>query len=186
MGAHRTPDRMIWESRYREKARFAHLLVGSAVSAISYVFLLFNFRYLLIDSVTQVLSSGQISAVRSFATEAPQLVIRLLDGSDLTLALTWQRSGLGSLAIFTLIFLLLLFPLEGSAWRKIAWLEVGLILGAIWSFIRLSVAVLAAYHFGAGAFTIAEFLTGPFTDFFWMVSVWALALSAIISEKVNR
>ena len=162
------------------------MLVGSAVSVLSYAFLWFNFKYLLIDSVTQVLSSGQISAVKSFASEAPQLVIRLSDGSDLTLALTWQRSGLGSIAIFTLIFLFLLFPLEGSMWRKIVWLEVGFILGVTWSFIRLSIAVLAAYHFGAGAFIVAEFLTGPFTDFFWMVSVWALALSAMISAKVNR
>lgn len=133
-----------------------------------------------------MLSLGQISVAESFASEAPQLVIRLLNGSDLTLALTWQRSGLGSIAIFTLLFLLLLFPLEGSIRRKIVWLELGFILGVIWSFIRLSVAVFAAYYLGAGAFAVAEFFTGPFTDFFWMVSVWSLALSAMISAKVKQ
>jgi hypothetical protein len=50
----------------------------------------------------------------------------------------------------------------------------------------LSIAALTAYHFGSGAFAVAEFFTGPFTDFFWMVSVWSLALSAMISAKVKR
>jgi exosortase/archaeosortase family protein len=132
------------------------------------------------------LSTGQISADKSFASEVPQLVIKLLNGSDLTLALTWQRSGLGSIAIFTLLFLFLLFPLKGSLWRKIVWLELGLILGVIWSFIRLSIAVFAVYYLGAGALPVAEFFTGPFTDFIWMVSVWSLALSAMISAKINQ
>jgi exosortase/archaeosortase family protein len=162
------------------------LLVGTVVSAFSYGFLWFNFRHFLLDSVAQVLSFGQISVAKSFASEAPQLVIRLLDGSDLTLALTWQRSGLGSIAIFTMLFLFLLFPLEGSIRRKIVWLGVGFILGVIWSFLRLSIAVFIAYYLGAGAFTVAEFFTNPFTDFLWMVSVWSLALSAMISAKIKR
>jgi len=156
------------------------------VSVFSYGFLWFNFRHFLIDSVAQVLSFGQISVAKSFASEAPQLVIRLLDGSDLTLALTWQRSGLSSVAIFILLFLFLLFPLEGSIRRKMIWLGVGFVSGMIWSFLRLSIAVFVAYYLGAGAFTVAEFFTSPFTDFLWMVPVWSLALSAMISAKVKQ
>jgi len=76
-----------------------------------------------------------------------------------------------------------MFPLDGSIWSKIAWLELGFIIGLAWSFIRLSMAVLVAYHFGAGAFAVTEFLTGPFTDFFWVLSVWSLGLSTMVSAK---
>jgi len=138
------------------------------------------------DVVSQVLSAGQISVAKSLSSEAPQLVVRLLDGSNLNLALTWQRSGLISITIFGLLFLFLMFPLEGSIWLKIAWLELGFIIGLTWSFIRLSIAVLVAYHLGAGAFAVAEFFTGPFTDFFWVVSVWSLGLSTLISAKNKR
>mgnify|MGYP001599583866 CR=1 FL=1 len=85
-------------------------MVGSAVSMLSYAFLWLNLRFLISDAVTQMLSAGQIFVTKSFTSEAPQLVVRLLDGSDLTLALTWQRSGLGSIAIFAVLFLFLVFP----------------------------------------------------------------------------
>jgi len=184
--ASRTPNQPIWEFRYREKPRILHLMVGSAVTALSYAFLWLDFRFLMSDAVTQMLSAGQIFVTKSFTSEAPQLVVRLLDGSDLTLALTWQRSGLGSIAIFAVLFLFLVFPLQCSIWRKIAWLELGFIIGLTWSFIRLSTTVLVAYCFGTGAFAAAEFFTWPFTDFFWMVSVWSLALSAMVSAKCKQ
>jgi len=137
----------------------------------------------LTEAITLLLSVGQISASKSLSPEAPLLVVRLIDGSNLSLALTWQRSGLLSMTIFGLLFVFLMFPLDGSIWSKIAWLELGFIIGLAWSFIRLSMAVLVAYHFGAGAFAVTEFLTGPFTDFFWVLSVWSLGLSTMVSAK---
>jgi len=170
----------------REKPRLRHLFIGLAVSEFSFALLWGSFRYLLIDAITQVLLVGQISLAKSLTSESPQLVVKLLDGSNLNLALTWQRSGLISITIFGLLFLFLMFPLEGPIWLKIAWLELGFIIGLTWSFIRLSIAVLVAYYFGAGAFAVAEFFTGPFTDFFWMVSVWSIGLSTLISAKHKR
>jgi len=110
----------------------------------------------------------------------------LTDGSSLDIALTWQRSGLVSLIIFGFLFLFLVFPLGGSVWLKVSWLEFGFLIGLAWSFIRLLVAVLIAYYFGAGAFTVVEFFAGPFTDFFWMVLVWSLGLSTLVSSKDKR
>lgn len=168
---------------HREKPRLLHLFIGLVASTLSYALLWVGFRRLLIDAIAQVLSVGQISAAKSFSSETPQLMVKLVDGSGLNLALTWQRSGLVSITIFGLLFLFLMFPLGGSIWLKIAWLELGFVIGLAWSFIRLSIAVLVAYYFGAGAFAVIEFFTGPFTDFFWVVSVWSLGLSTLVSSK---
>jgi len=106
-----------------------------------------------------------------------------MDGLDLRLALTWQRVGLFSIIIFGLLFVFLAFPLEGSLWLKIAWLEFGSVVSLAWSLIRLSIAVLLAYHFGAGALALAEFITSPFVDFLWVIPVWSLGLSTMVSAK---
>jgi hypothetical protein len=176
----------MWGFPYREKPRLLHVFIGVGVSAFSLALLWLNFPNLLSNLITQVLLAGHISVEKSLNSEAPLLVVKLLDGSKLDLTLTWQRSGLASITIFGLLFLSLMFPLKGSIWRKTAWLELGFIIGLTWSFIRLSIAVLVAYHFGASAFTVTEFLTGPFTDFFWVVSVWSLGLSALISTKDKK
>lgn len=173
----------VWGFPHREKPRLRHLIIGLTVSAFSYAIIWLKFRDLLTEAITLLLSVGQISASKSLSPEAPLLVVRLIDGSNLSLALTWQRSGLLSMTIFGLLFVFLMFPLDGSIWSKIAWLELGFIIGLAWSFIRLSMAVLVAYHFGAGAFAVTEFLTGPFTDFFWVLSVWSLGLSTMVSAK---
>lgn len=172
-----------WGFPYREKPRLRHLIIGLTASAFSYAFVWFSFRDLLTEAITLLLSVGQISASKSLSSETPLLVVRLIDGSNLSLALTWQRSGLLSITVFGLLFVFLMFPLDGSIWSKIAWLELGFIIGLTWSFVRLSTAILIAYHFGVGVFAVTEFLTGPFTDFFWVLSVWALGLSTLIAAK---
>lgn len=183
LGSSHTQNPPIWGFPYREKPLLRHLIIGLTASAFSYTFLWLSFRDLLTEAVTLLLSVGQISASKSLSSEAPLLVVRMIDGSNLSLALTWQRSGLLSITIFGLLFVFLMFPLDGSIWSKIAWLELGFIIGLTWSFIRLSCAVLVAYHFGLGAFAVTEFLTGPFTDFFWVLSVWSLGLSTLVSAK---
>jgi hypothetical protein len=140
----------------------------------------------LTEAVAQVLSAGQIFVTKSFNSEDPMLIVKLLDGSSLNLALTWQRAGLISIAVFGLLFVFLMFPLEGSIWLKMIWLELGLVIGLTWSFIRLTSAVLVACQFGAGTFAFMEFFTGPFTDFFWIVSVWSLGLSKLVSSNRKR
>jgi len=109
--------------------------------------------------------------------------VRLIDGSYLNLPLTWQRCGLVSITVFGLLFLFLMYPLRGSFWLKVAWLELGFLMGLSWSLIRLSLATLISYYFGAGAFAVVEFVTGPLTDIFWVVAVWSLMLSTLTSRK---
>lgn len=172
-------------SPYQAKSRILHAVVAFAVFMFSCAPLWFGFQYFLTEVVMRLLSVAQISVAESSSAGAPLLVVKLLDGSRLSLAMTWQRCGLVSITVFSLLLLLLLHPLGTSLWRKIVWLELGLLLGLTWSCIRLSAAVLISYHFGAGALVIADFLTGPLTDIFWVVATWSLALSTVVPKEAR-
>jgi len=173
-------------SPYQTKSRTHHLIIAFAVLILSFAPLWYGFQYFLTEAVKWLLSLSQISVAESSNAGAPLLVVKLLDGSQLSLAMTWQRCGLMSITIFSLLLLFLLQPLGTSLWRKIAWLEFGLLMGLTWSLVRLSLAVLISYHFGAGLMTVADFLTGPSTDIFWAVSTWSLALSTMASKNARR
>jgi hypothetical protein len=115
----------------------------------------------------------------------PMLIVSLADGSKLSVLLTFQRCGLVSVTIFGFLWLLLLRFLKVSLLRKIMWLELGLLIGLGWSFLRLSVSLLISYQFGSGALAVLDFLIGPFADVFWIVATWSLALSALAQKTVR-
>jgi len=79
----------------------------------------------------------------------------------------------------------LLHFLKVSLLRKIMWLEIGLLIGLGWSFLRLSVSLLISYQFGAGALVVSDFLISPFADVFWVVATWSLTLSALTPKAVR-
>lgn len=97
--------------------------------------------------------------------------------------MTWQRSGLLSIMILGLLFVFLAFPLKGALWCKVVWLLFGGLVGLAWNFIRWSLLLLATYHFGASAFNILDFLAGPVMDFLWIVPVWSIGLSMLVSPE---
>ena len=113
------------------------------------------------------------------------LTISLADGSKLSLLMTFQRCGLVSVTTFGFLWLLLLHFLKVSLLRKIMWLEIGLLIGLGWSFLRLSVSLLISYQFGAGALAVSDFLISPFADVFWVVTTWSLALSTLTPKAVR-
>ena len=149
----------------------------------SYAPLWLSFQYYLTEIVTWLLSAGQIAVTESSSSGTPLLIVKLLDGSELSLLMTFQRCGLVSTTIFGLLLLLLLYPLGTSLLHKIAWLEIGLLIGLAWNCLRLPATVLVSYYFGAGAMAVADFLTGPLTDIFWTVAVWSFALSTSVPRK---
>jgi len=153
------------------------------VSVVSYALLWFNLTNLITKGLTEVLSTARIWVTGAFGQQTPTLVVHLADGSSLNLVMTQQRVGLVTIAIFGLLFLFLLFPLQGSLWRKMALLELGFMIGVAWNFVRLSLTVLVAYNFGINAFNVAEFLTTPFLDFFWVITLWSLGLSTMVSRN---
>jgi hypothetical protein len=118
-------------------------------------------------------------------TETPSLLLTLADGSNLNFALTWQSSGLVSVIIFCLLFALLAFPLKGSLLRKIVIFQLGSFVGLLWCVIRLSVSVLLTCNFGEKAALLTG-LVSPFADFLWVVPIWAIGLSAIISREKQK
>lgn len=170
-------------SPHQAKPRFLHGIIAVAVFTFSCAPLWLNFQFCLTKAVTWLLSSGHIAVVETSSSGTPLLVVKLLDGSKLSLLMTCQRCGLVSTTIFGSLLLLLLYPLGTSLLRKIAWLEIGLLIGLAWSCLRLSVTILVSYHVGAGAFAVVDFFTGPWTDIFWAVAIWSLALSTSVRKS---
>lgn len=179
----KSPREVDWGFPKREKPMLRHLFAGLLVSAASYGLLWFSLTDLMTRGLIGVLSIAQVGVTGELGRQTPTLLVQLADGSTLNLAVNQQRAGLVTIAVFGLLFLVLLFPLQGSFWRKLALLELGFIIGLAWNFVRLSLTVLAAYNFGVNAFQIAEFLTTPFLDFFWVVALWSLGLSAMVSRN---
>jgi len=172
--------------QYKEKPQFLHLVVGVVVAILSYSVLLHSFQLFLLDATTGMLSLERIFVEKPLGLEAPSLVLRLPDGSDLSLTFTLMRSGFLSIIVFGLLFVFMAFPLAGPLWLKIACLEFGTFVGLAWSFIRFSTAVLIAYHFGAGALALSEFVTSSVVDFLWVIPVWSLGLSAVLSVRRKK
>jgi hypothetical protein len=150
-------------------------------SSIFCYFLLQNLRPFLAECTTQLLKLGQVAVTERAGTDSPLLFLTLADGSSANFALTWQSSGLLSIVIFCLLFVTFAFPLKGSLLRKIAFLEFGSFVGLLWCVVRLSFSVLLIHDFGEKAAVLTG-LVSPFVDFLWVVPIWALGLSAIISS----
>ena len=156
-------------------------MIGLGASTVFCSILLQSFRVFLAESATQVLQLGQIVVTKTMHTDPPLLLLISADRSTLNFALTWQSSGLFSIVLFCFLFVLLAFPLQGSLLRKIAVLEIGSFVGLLWCVVRVSFSVLLTYSFGEGAAVLAG-LVSPFVDFLWVVPVWAVGLSTIISS----
>jgi len=158
-------------------------MVGVSIILFSY-FLLFGYVHTLFcEAIAQVLSFGQIQVMKSSAVEGPVIGFNLPNGERFSAVLTWQRSGFLSVLIFGLLFVFLAFPLRGALWCKVVCLLLGGFVGLVWNFIRWSLLLLVAYHMGASAFNIATFLIGPVLDFLWIVPVWSIGLSVLVSVE---
>ncbi len=92
--------------------------------------------------------------------------------------------ALVAIVFFNLLFVFLLFPLEGPLLRKVVLLIVGNIVGAFWYIIQLSFAD-AFLFLNAETFTIMFLVAKPLIDFVWIVAVWSLSLSALTSYKMK-
>ena len=164
-----------------QNPQFLHVIIGFGASIVFCSILLLSFRPFLVECTTQLLQFGQVAVTKTMSIDPPALLLTSADGSRVNFVLTWQSSGLVSVIIFCLLFVLLAFPLEGSLLRKIIVFQVGGFVGLLWCVLRLSLSVLLVYHFGEGAALLAG-LFSPFVDFLWVVPIWALGLSAIISS----
>ena len=172
-----------WGFPHREKPQFLHVIVGVGISIIFCYILLLMCQPFLAESTAQLLSIGRIVVVKTLDAESPSLLIQTTNGSNLSFALTWQRTGLFSIILFCFLFVFLAFPLHSSLWLKIIWLPIGSFVGLLWSLVRLSFSILLAYHSGDSLPVLSAFVASPFMDFLWVIPIWSLGLSTLISAR---
>jgi len=92
-------------------------------------------------------------------------------------------SALVAISFFNLLFVFLLFPLEGTLLRKIVLLFAGNIVGLLWYLIQLSLKDASSVFLSPDAFKIITIFVKPLIDFVWIVSMWSLSLSVLASAK---
>lgn len=175
-----------WGFPRREKPQFVHVIVGVAIAVIFCYILLLVCQPFSAEFTAQLLSIGRITTVKTLDAEPPSLLIQTTNGSNLSIALTWQRTGLFSIILFCFLFVFLAFPLHGSLWLKIVWLPIGSFVGLLWSLVRLSISILLAYHFGDSLSVLSGFVANPFMDFLWVIPIWSLGLSTLISARGDK
>ena len=172
-----------WSFPHQEKPQFLHVIVGVGISIVFCYILLLVCQPFLAESTAQLLSTGHIAVAKTLDAEPPSLLLQMANGSNLSFALTWQRTGVFSIILFCFLFVFLAFPLHGSLWLKIVWLPIGSFVGLLWSLVRLSISILLAYHSGDSLSVLSGFVANPFIDFLWVIPIWSLGLSTLISAR---
>jgi hypothetical protein len=97
----------------------------------------------------------------------------------------FDLSAVVSIGFFNLLFLFLLFPLEGPLLRKTVLLIGGNTVGVLWYFVQLSLAD-AFSVLNTDTFKIITLIVTPLIDFVWIVAVWSLSLSMLASYRTER
>ena len=88
-----------------------------------------------------------------------------------------------AITFFHLLFVFLLFPLQGPLLRKIGLLFAGNIVGGLWYLLRAAFQDASVLFLGIDAFKIILTVVSPIIDFIWIVSLWSLSLSVLASAK---
>lgn len=91
-------------------------------------------------------------------------------------------SAMVAISFFNLLFVFLLFPLEGTLLRKTVLLFAGNSVGALWYLIQLPFED-AFFFLDTDTFKIILLVAKPLIDFVWVVSIWSLSLSVLASYK---
>ena len=86
-------------------------------------------------------------------------------------------SALVAISFFNLLFVFLLFPLEGTLLRKIVLLFAGNSVGLLWYLMQVSLEEVSIFFLSTDAFKIITIVVKPIIDFVWIVSIWSLSLS---------
>lgn len=90
------------------------------------------------------------------------------------------------LLFFNAVFTFLVFPLRGPLFHKFSFAAMGNMTGFVWQYFSASLATNTCHYFGEWSGAIF-FMVNPFLELFWIVGMWALALSILASrEKTNR
>jgi hypothetical protein len=97
---------------------------------------------------------------------------------------TFDLPALVAIGFFNLLFLFLLFPLEGPLLRKTVLLIGGNAVGVLWYLIQLSFKEVFLV-LNSNTFKIITLVAKPLIDFVWIVAVWSLSLSVLASYRIK-
>ena len=86
------------------------------------------------------------------------------------------------IGFFNLLFVFLLFPLEGPLLRKTVLLIAGNLVGALWYLVQLMFED-TVFFLNADTIRAVIVVVKPLLDFVWIVAVWSLSLSVLASYK---
>ena len=89
------------------------------------------------------------------------------------------------LLIFNLLFVFLIFPLNGTLTTKTCMLLVGNVIGFFWSNLFSLFAHAATYYFGA-IFSALYIILNPLINFVWIVSFWSVSLSVLANSEKRK
>jgi len=88
------------------------------------------------------------------------------------------------LIVFNLLFVSLIFPLNGTQIRKAYLLLIGNVIGLFWNYLFFLFTYLGTYYLGE-FFKALYIILNPFVNLFWIVSFWSISLNALSYSK-NR
>ncbi len=89
-----------------------------------------------------------------------------------------------ALATFNLLFVFLLFPLDGSLSQKFILLISGNLVGILWYIIQTFFEQIFFFT-DVDIFRIMLLIVKPLTDFMWLVVFWSFSLSILSSTKLK-
>ncbi|HDQ05387.1 MAG TPA: hypothetical protein ENN36_01525 [Candidatus Bathyarchaeota archaeon] len=92
--------------------------------------------------------------------------------------------ALAAMGFFNLLFLFLLFPLEGPLLSKTVLLIGGNTVGVLWYLIQLSFEE-SFLALNTDTFKMIILVAKPLIDFVWIVAVWSLSLSVLASYRTK-
>ena len=112
------------------------------------------------------------------------MYVRLMNGTLSCFNILLECSGLITVAIFSFISTLTIGLLKGSLLKKMVWFILSVTVGLFWNINRLVVVIIIAYRFGLSTFSFTHYFLGPFIDFVWVVSMWALGMSSMQRKEI--
>lgn len=89
------------------------------------------------------------------------------------------------LMIFNLLFVSLIFPLNGTLTIKVSMLLIGNVTGLVWNNLFSLFAYTAAYYLGE-IFNTLYIILSPIVNLVWIVSFWSISLTALANSKNTR
>ena len=94
--------------------------------------------------------------------------------------------SLVSIAVFNFLFVFLIYPLKGPLQRKIFLLLLGNVVGLAWNSIRSLFATVLTQYLAADSIKVVYVIIWPIVDFLWIVCIWSLGLSLLVSAKRRK